>query len=449
MRRQGVVTLQPVTDMRATAPRHANILSRAGASTSRLPTFAAILLAANLPAIQVQAEDWPQFLGPNRNGATTETNLSPIWPKDGPPILWQRKVGQGFSGPVVSSSKLILHHRIGDKEIVECLDGKTGKEIWKSEYPTRYRDDFGFDEGPRATPAIAESLVFTFGAEGMLSGWSLESGAKVWSVDTKARFNAGKGFFGVACSPLVEGNAVILNVGGKDGAGIIALDKSTGRLLWRATDDEASYSSPVASTFNGRRLVLVVTREALVVLDPTDGKSSLRYPWRPPMQASVTAATPLVLGDLLFISASYGTGATLLRFREPEPEKLWSTDEALSCHYATPVIHNGFLYGFDGRADPGLQADSSLRCVELKTGKVRWKEGSLKVGTVTLANDQLLVLTEKGELIRTPANPEGFKPDSRAQILPFVVRAHPALANGLFYARSKDKLVCVDLRKAR
>jgi len=347
---------------------------------------------------------------------------------------------------VIGSGKLILFHRLDSKETVECLEAKSGKELWKADYPTGYRDDFGFEEGPRATPAIAQSRVFTFGAEGTLSCWNLDSGAKVWSLDAKTQFKAGKGFFGMACSPLVEGNAVILNIGGKDGAGIVAFDQATGKVLWRATDDEASYASPVAATINGQRRLFVITREALVALNPSDGKVSFRHPWRPPMHASVSAAAPLVIGDLIFISASYGTGATLLRYREPEPEKLWSTDDALSCHYATPVVLNGFLFGFDGRADPGLQAESSLRCVELKTGKVRWKEETLKVGIVTLAGDQLLVLTEKGELLRAPATPDGFKPAARAQILPFVARAHPAFANGLFYARSKDKLVCVDLR---
>jgi outer membrane protein assembly factor BamB len=443
MRRQRAVTLRPVTDMKATAPCRASIRFRAVTSVPWLQTFGSALAAA---ALQLQATDWPQFLGPHRNGATAETNLAAAWPKEGPPIVWQRQVGEGFCGPVASSGKLILFHRRDNQETVECLEAKSGKGIWKGAYPTSYRDDFGFDEGPRATPAIAGSRVFTFGAAGMLSCWHLESGAKVWSVDTKVQFRADKGFFGVACSPLVEGNAVIVNIGGKDGAGIVAFDQTTGKVLWRATDDEASYSSPVAATINDRRHVFVITREALVTLNPSDGKVAFRHPFRPPMSASVSAAAPLIIDDLIFISASYGTGATLLRFREPAPEKLWSTDEALSCHYATPVVHQGFLYGFDGRADPGMQADSSLRCVELKTGKVRWKEGSLRVGTVTLANDHLLVLTEKGELLRAPATPDGFKPTDRAQVLPFVVRAHPALASGLFHARSKDKLVCLDLR---
>jgi len=406
--------------------------------------FACLVLMA-----VADAADWPQFLGPNRNGSITETNLALTWPKEGPPVLWQRKVGQGFSGLVAGAGKLVLFHRIDDRETVECLDVRSGKELWMSGHPTRYRDDFGFDEGPRATPCMDGPRVFTFGAEGMLVCWELASGKKIWSVDTKAQFNAVKGFFGAACSPLVEGEAVILNVGGRNGTGIVAFGRTTGRVLWKTTDDEASYSSPVAATFGGKRRVLVVTREALVVADPADGSISFRYPWRPPMHASVSAAVPLIIGDLIFISASYGTGATLLRFKEPEPEKVWSSDEAISSHYATCVHHEGFLYGFDGRADPGMQAESSLRCVELKTGKVRWSERGLKTGTVMLVNDQLLVLTEKGELVMAPASPAGFKPAARAQILPFVVRAHPALADGLFFARSSDKLVCLDLRQNR
>lgn len=403
----------------------------------------ALLLTMASPALR--AEDWPQFLGPHRNGTTMETNLAAAWPKDGPPVLWQRKVGQGFAGPVVAGGRMIIFHRVADLEIVEALDAKSGQPLWKAEYATRYRDDFGMEEGPRATPAIAAEAVFTFGADGMLSAWKLSTGEKLWSVDTRKQFNAGKGFFGPVCSPLVDGNAVILNVGGLPGAGIVAFDKATGRVLWKVNDDEASYSSPVIATLDGKRRLLVITREALVAANPTDGNLWWRHPWRPPMHAAVSAAVPLVIGDEIFLSASYGTGATLLRFKESGPEKIWSKEDVLSNHYATSAHHSGFLYGFDGRQEQGCD----LRCVELKTGKVRWSESGLRAGTVLIVNDQLLVMTERGELLRAPASPEKFKPTDRAQILPFTVRAHPALANGLFYARSKDKLACVDLRAKR
>jgi outer membrane protein assembly factor BamB len=303
----------------------------------------------------------------------------------------------------------------------------------------------GHDPGPRSTPAIADGLVFTFGAEGMLSCWSLAGGAKTWSVDTKKEFGARQGFFGLACSPLVEGGTIIVNVGGRSGAGIVAFDKAKGKVLWKTSEDEASYASPVAATIGGRRVLFVLTREVLEALGPTDGKSFFHYPWRPSMHASVSGATPLVIGDQIFLSACYDKGATLLRFKEGTPEQVWSSDEALSSHYATAVHRDGFLYGFDGRADPGFQPPT-LRCVELKTGKVRWSEGSMKAGTVTLAGDQLLVLTGSGELLRASATPDGFKMSARAQILGLEARAHPALADGLFFARSKDKLVCVDLQ---
>lgn len=410
-----------------------------------MPTFRTLWLASLLfisLAAPVLASDWPQFLGPTRNGVYPDHNLIDAFPPGGPKTLWKKDIGQGFSGPAVSAGKLILFHRIGDKESVECLDAKNGNRIWVADYPTHYQDDFGFDEGPRATPTIVEGKVYTFGAEGMLNCWDLATGKNLWRMDTKDQFTAAKGFFGLACSPLVEGNAVIVNIGGGQGAGVVAFDKSSGKPIWKATDDEASYSSPIAATFNGKRYVLVFNREGLVALDPASGKVFFRFHWRSRENASVNAATPLVIGADVFISASYGTGAALLRFKESGPEPIWSGDDILSNHYATSVYHDGFLYGFDGRQE----MTPRLRCVELKTGKVRWSQDDFGAGTLMVADDRLLVLSEKGELILAPASAQSFKPISRAQILPFNSRAYPALADGLYYARSKDKLVCVDLR---
>lgn len=396
-----------------------------------------------------RASDWPQFLGPTRNGVYPDASLAAPWPKEGPPLIWQKKAGQGFSGPVVASGKLVLFHRLDDKETIECFEANTGKPIWTFDYPTAYRDDFGFDEGPRATPAIADGRVYTYGAEGALHCLDFVTGTNIWSVNAKTEFHAPKGFFGIACSPSIERNAVLLMVGGRGGAGIVAFDKANGKILWKTTDDEASYSSPIVTTINDRRYALCLTRSGLVATDPPTGKIFFQFPFRPPIGSSVSAATPLIIGDLVFLSASYGAGAVLLKFKENGPEKIWSSDEVLSNHYATSIHHNGFLYGIHGRTDPGFEPPASLRCVELKTGKVRWQKEAFGAATITLAGDQLLILTERGELIRAPASPEGFKPNAQAQILPNQVRAHPALANGLFYARSKDKLVCLDLGRSK
>ena len=391
----------------------------------------------------LSAADWPQLHGPTRNGVYPGTDLATAWPKDGPVVRWQKPAGHGFAGPVVSGGKVILFQRVGDEEVVQALAAKTGQEQWRFGYPTAYVDRFNFDPGPRAVPAVAGGKVFTFGAEGALHCLDLTTGAKVWGVATKREFGARLGFFGLACSPLVEGKAVLVNLGGPDGAGIVAFDTATGKVLWKATDDEASYASPVAATLGGRRLALFLTRGQLVGLDAANGQVAFDFPFRPPMDASVTAASPLVVGDTIFVSASYGTGATVLRVAGGKLEKLWASDEVLSSQYASVVERDGFLYGFDGRVDTGPKP--SLRCVELATGKVRWSKEGFGGGTLLRAGDQLLALTERGELVRVKAAPTSYQELARAQVVPFV-RAHPALAGGLFYTRSKDKLFCLDLR---
>lgn len=410
----------------------------------RNPITCAFVVALALPcATMARAGDWPQFLGPTRDGVAADETVTDAFPAGGPPVVWTRTLGHGFSGPVVAGGRVVLFHRVGDDAVVDCLDAPTGQPKWSAKHATDYRDDFGFDPGPRATPSIAGDRVFTFGPEGVLACWSMADGAKVWSIDTRSTFKPEKGFFGAACSPLVEGDLVILNVGGRDGAGVVAFDRASGAVRWKATNDEAGYASPVAATINGRRYVLSFNREGLVGLDPATGAERFRFRWRSRSDASVNAATPLVFGHTVFLSASYGTGAVLLRVRDDKPQELWSGDDVLSNHYATSVHHEGFLYGFDGRQEQAPR----LRCVDLATGKVRWTEEDFGAGTLLLAKDRMLILTETGEVVIAPATPEGFNPSARARVLTSDCRAHPALSGGLLYARDKDTMVCVDLRR--
>lgn len=407
-----------------------------------IAVLAAMPLLAVTAAAEVHSAGWVQFLGPTRNGVYPGNDVLDVWPAHNPAVLWRLKTGQGWSGPVVSDGKVVLFHRVEDKERIDCLETLTGKLIWTAQYPTGYQDDFGFDEGPRATPTISDASVYTFGAEGALHCWSLDTGKEKWGLDTKERFKQSKGFFGMAGSPLIEGGSVILNIGGR-GAGVVAFDKSNGKILWQATDDEAGYSSPIAATFNGKRYLIAFTRAGLDGLDPSSGKVYFRFPWRSPMNASVNAATPLVIDDTIFVSACYDTGAALLQFREHGPEKIWSGDDILSNHYSTSVYHKGFLFGFDGRQEQGQH----LRCVDLKTGKVRWSQDDFGAGTLILAGDRLLILTEKGQLMEALADPDGFKPIGQMQLVGFGTRSNAALAKGLYYARGKNELVCVDLRR--
>ena len=388
------------------------------------------------------AEDWPQLRGTQRDGIYRAGDLADTWPGSGPPVVWEKDVGDGLANVAVANRRVILFHRLGDEDVVEALDARTGKAIWTFRYPTTYRDSFGFDPGPRAGPVIASSQIYTFGAQGMLHCLRFTDGKKVWSLDTHAKFGVSKGFFGAAGTPLVDAGRLFLNVGGSGGAGLVALDKDTGRVLWTATDDEASYASPVAADFSGKRHIVFFTRSGLQAADPATGEIRFQQRWRSRSRASVNAATPVVVDDRIFLSSSYGTGAILLKVGGAEIEKVWSSDDALSNHYSTSVYKDSYLYGFHGRQEYGQE----LRCVEWETGKVRWSEPGMRAGTVTLAGDRLLVLRENGELILAEASPAGFESIARAKILDGVVRAYPALANGRLYARNGRRLVCVDLR---
>lgn len=402
------------------------------------------LLILLFSVLTLAAQDWPHILGPQRDGIYRGSALSATWPKQGPKILWQKAVGAGFAGPSVAAGKLILFHRQDDNEVIECFDAGSGKSLWAYKYPSHYADDFGFDDGPRAVPTITGDRIVTLGANGMLTCVSLKDGTKLWQIDTRKRFHAGKGFFGMACSPLVEGDNVIVDIGGQDGSGIIGVSLKTGELKWKTNNDEASYSSPAAATLKGKRYAFIFQREGLTALDPATGKVWFDYPWRSRQNASVNAATPLIFGNRVFISASYDTGASLLDLSGDQPKVIWSNDDSMSNHYSTCVHDKGFLYGLHGRHDfPG---GTELRCVELATGKVKWSKAGLIPANLLLAGNQLLVLTERGELLSVAATPDGFKLNAHTQILGSGVRALPALATGVLYARDPKKLIALDLR---
>jgi outer membrane protein assembly factor BamB len=391
----------------------------------------------------LRAADWPQLLGPSRDGHSTETKLFWDWPASGPTIAWKKDVGTGWAGPVVAGGKLIVFHRVEDDEVVDCLDPAGGKAIWTFKYPSKYRDDFNFDNGPRATPTIADGKIFTLGANGDLHALDLATGSKLWARNILTDYKASKGFFGVACSPLYVGGKLLVNVGGK-GAGVVAFDPANGKELWKATDDEASYSSPTVADILGKPAAVFLTRAGLKIFEPGTGKVLYEFPWRPRINASVNAATPLVLKDEIFLTVSYSTGAVLLKTKGAEVDEVWSNDKSLSCQYSTPVLVGDYLYGVHGRSDVGT---AQLRCVEWKTGVVKWSVPNFGVSTLIAVDGGLLALTESGDLVRCEASPEKYQERARASILGKPTRAVPALADGRFFARDGSKLVCVKLRK--
>jgi len=390
------------------------------------------------------AADWPQYLGPNRNAIYPGKALTKAWPDEGPKVVWRKKdIGEGLCGLVISGEKAILFHEVARQDVIECLNAKTGQSIWSNRYPTSFSDSLGSGGGPRATPAIVKNNVYTMGAQGMVVCTDMVSGKTIWKVDTQKKFRAPNGFFGMACSPLIEGNAVLLNIGGENGMGIVALNKINGKLLWKTLDGEASYSSPVMATLQGKNRAVFFTRSGLAVINPVDGNIDYQQRWRSRIHASVNAAAPLVVADQIFITSSYNTGALVMKSTKDGYKKIWSNDTSLSSQYASVMHKDGFLYGTHGRADiPPIPA---LRCVELATGKIKWSEDRFGDCQMILCGDRLTALMEDGELVLGQVSPNGWKEISRAQVVGLDARRQPALADGRLYVRSKNQISCLEV----
>ena len=420
------------------------------------------------------ASDWPQHLGPTRDARSPETGAALAWPDGGPPLLWQRPLGSGYSMPSVAGGRAFVFDRVGGQARLTAIDAATGDEIWQTSYPTAYEDLYGFSDGPRASPVVDGDRVYTFGVEGRLRCHRVGSGSLVWAVDTAARFGVVQNFFGVGSTPLVEGELLIAPVGGSppgspaihsgevegDGSGIVAFAKRTGRVRYALSDELASYASPVAADVGGRRLVFAFQRGGLVAFEPRSGELRFHFPWRARKLESVNAANPVVVGDTVFLSESYGPGSVVLRVREGGPEVVWQDparkrDQSLRLHWMTPVHHDGILYGSSGSS----QGDAELRAVELATGEVRWRQPGLGRATLLYVDGHLIVLSETGALTVIEATPDAYRvvaaatpmlPESGGAEAEPVVDGPawnaPALARGRLYVRGKSRLACFDLR---
>jgi outer membrane protein assembly factor BamB len=395
-----------------------------------------------LGTVSAYADDWPQLLGPERDGRYRGEPIRTDWVAGELPLLWAVDVGEGFAGPVAAGGTVYLAHRLGDEDVLDALQLSDGVRVWRSAHPTRYRDDFGFNGGPRATPVVAGDRVFTYSADGVLRAIGRDAGELLWQVDLRQKFAFDKGYFGAASSPLVVGDRLLLNVGDRDGAGVVAFSTKTGAVLWQASNHGAGYSSPRLAVLDGLLRAVFFTREGLLLLDPDSGAIVDQLRWRARINASVNAATPAVIDQRIFLSSSYGTGAVLLAVEPLGLKEIWRSDRSLTNHYATSLHHEGFLYGFHGRQESG----PSLRCVRLDDGEVMWSEDRFGAGSLLLADDYLLILRESGELVLVPASPSGYRVAGRQQILRGEARAYPALIDAALLARDDRRLVAVDLR---
>jgi outer membrane protein assembly factor BamB len=393
--------------------------------------------------------DWPQFLGPNRDGSAPGESIVSQIPPTGRPILWKRPVGEGFSGPVVVGQQLFLFQsptaNNKGEEVLESLDIRTGQPTWKIAYPCEYAGGYGTGPGPRATPAVHAGIVFTFGATGTLQGVDQKTGKLLWRRDLAREYNVPEGFFGVGTSPLLEGDKLLVTVGAKK-ASLVAFEQATGKTAWVASDDEASYASPIVAPIGEQpdtaRKGIFFARSGLHVVDLSSGKEEGFFRWRARMNASVNAATPVIVGNQIFLSAEYGTGAILLRWSEGKLDTLWKSQDSLSCHFNTPIALDGYLYGIDGRQEGGAR----LRCVNLQSGEPVWTEEGFGCASLTRVDQTIIAVTEAGEMVLWKASPDRYQELGRQRVGIAPTRAHPALASGILYVRTPTELLAIDLR---
>lgn len=382
------------------------------------------------------AVDWPQFLGPTRDGRTTEEGWSAEWGDDGPKLLWRALVDTGYSAPAVVEDRVYTMGFNQDLETVFCLDAKTGKPVWTHTYPSKLHNLY-HDGGPTATPLVRDGRVYTVGREAQLFCFEADSGKVIWSTLPLDLFGIECREFGYATSALLEGDHVIIDIGF-----IASFHKDTGKLIWKSEEFVAGYSSVVAFDFEGRRLGATLNGYGLVVVDLADGKVVDRAEWVTFDQTN--CATPIVQGNEIFVSAGYDRGGGLFRLNPGgKLEKIWDKTTMRS-HFSNCVLHEGHLYGFDGNVNRDNQGE--LRCIEWATGDSKWSEPGVIKGSLLYSDGNLVALTEKGELVVAEAVPEEYREISRAQVLGGSCWTMPVLANGRIYCRNTaGSLVCLDV----
>lgn len=389
-----------------------------------------------------QAGDWPQILGPYRNGHATGESLAASWPANGPELKWQRPVGSGFAGVAVAHNTAVLFHRIGNQEIVEALNAQTGESLWKQASAVSYRGTFNPNDGPIAVPLIHNNMVYTYGITGRLQCLDFKTGKVIWSRDTHKEFQVGEGYFGVGSTPIIVEDNLLVNVGGKrKNAGVVAFSLDKGFTKWQALQDDASYSSPTSAFMNGRYYAIFITRLHLTGLDPKTGNVLFQFPFgkRGP---TVNGADPVVVGKHIFATASYGVGGFWGQIEQIGTREIWRGEKPMSSQYTTPIEYGGKLIGIDGRQDIGT---ARLICFDPQNRKVAWSQDDFGYATLLEADNKLIIMKTDGTLVLAEASLEAYNELARERIFNSTTRALPALSNGLLYVRDSKTLKCLKL----
>ena len=420
----------------------------AGCENSNAPTVAAPVRTASAAAVKPDstsaetgnsravAGEWPNWRGPRHDGISRETDWLSTWPEGGPAVLWKANVGTGFSSFSVGQGQLYtMGHRDG-QDSVYCFDADSGEQVWQHSYACALVDNL-HEGGPAATPTVDGERVYTVSKEGHLFCLHADSGKVAWKQELSPLLGVEMPEWGFSCSPLVLGDMLIVEAGR-----VVALDKISGDVIWQTAPYRPGYGSPVAFKHEGVPMITVLNNDCVLVVRTKDGSEVAKHPWE--TSFATTSTTPIVADDTIFISSGYQKGCALLKLAGGELSVIYENRD-MANHMNNCVLTDGYLFGFSGNSHNARLV--ALTCMHYDTGEVKWQERGLGCGSLMMAGDQLIALSDEGELLTLKASTEAFEVVSRVQALDGRCWTVPVLAGGRIYCRnSAGDVVCLDVR---
>jgi outer membrane protein assembly factor BamB len=402
--------------------------------------------------LALHAVDWPQYRGAAGDGVSGEILK---WKQAGLKPVWKTPSGGGFSSYTVAAGRvftLALREKDGaPQEFLTVQDAVSGKELWAAALSVVKFDGGGDDgtpdnkggDGPRSTPVVLGSRVYVLSSNLALRAFDVASGNPVWTVDIKAEHEGQNIRWQNAASPLIEGGLIYVG-GGGPGKSLMAVDPATGKIVWNAFDEKITHATPVAATIQGQRQVIFFLQSGLLSVEPKSGKELWRYSF--PFKVS-TAASPVVSGDIVYCSAGYGVGAGAVRiaktgagFTATEIYRM-PGNQPLANHWSTPVVKDGYLYGMFQFKEYGK---GPVKCVDIATGDVKWTKEGFGPGHVVLMGNEVVALSDAGEIVRFAAEPAAYKELSRQKVLDGKCWTTPTISGGRLFVRSTKEAACLE-----
>ena len=393
----------------------------------------AVVAAVAIP-MAARAADWPNFRGLNHDGMAPDTGINKEWAAKAPELLWKAAMGDGgYAGPAAANGMVFIVDHSGTADVVRAIDLRTGSNAWTYSYADNANANYGF---ARATPAVDQGRVYTMSRLGVLNCLDAKSGAPVWSRNIVTELQGSLPQWQMAVSPFIDGEKLVVCPGGPD-ASVAALDKATGKTVWKGGgSDKPGYSTPVAATIGGRKQYVVFNGAALVGVDAADGKLLWRLPWK--TDYDVNAATPVVAGDTVFITSGYGHGCALVKASAGDASIQWQ-NKALRAHFNSPILNGGFVYGI---GDEGV-----LVCIELKSGDTVWMQSGFEKGGVACVDGAIVAVDGKdGDVVLAEMNPAKYVELGRFKPLGGQSWTAPVVADGKLLIRNKSALACYRLK---